>query len=67
MLNLRLSLTDALCARAEPGQREYAMRDTRCLASPYGYSPAGHEAGLSARASAVKQSDGRWVRSRKYA
>ena len=29
MLNLRLSLTDALCARAEPGQREYAMRDTR--------------------------------------
>ena len=29
MLNLRLSLTDTLCARAEPGQREYAMRDTR--------------------------------------
>ncbi|MEC3947566.1 site-specific integrase [Sphingobium sp. HWE2-09] len=29
MLNLSLSLTDTLCARAEPGQREYAMRDTR--------------------------------------
>ena len=29
MLNLRLSLTDTLCARAEPGQKEYAMRDTR--------------------------------------
>ena len=29
MLNLRLSLTDTICARAEPGQREYAMRDTR--------------------------------------
>ena len=29
MLNLRLSLTDTICARAESGQREYAMRDTR--------------------------------------
>lgn len=29
MPNLRLSLTDTLCARAEPGQTEYAMRDTR--------------------------------------
>lgn len=29
MLNLRLSLTDTLCARAEPEQTEYAMRDTR--------------------------------------
>jgi integrase len=29
MLNLRLSLTDTLCARAEPGRTEYAMRDIR--------------------------------------
>ncbi|QCB53958.1 DUF4102 domain-containing protein [Sphingopyxis sp. PAMC25046] len=29
MPNLRLSLTDSLCARAKPEAREYALRDTR--------------------------------------
>lgn len=41
MINLRLSLTDSLCARARPGKREYAIRDTRLPGLALRIQPSG--------------------------